>query len=242
LTPWTRVWERGGRAIPLPFPEARLERTLAGQVYQAIRQALLNGSLALGGKLSEREIADSLRVSRTPVREALRQLERDGLVINEPQRGTFVRTFTRQEAFEIYDLRALLESYAVRRVARLASPLDLGDLRASVESGYAAAKDRRLAEAMTSNDSFHVTLMRLARHELLQAEWGRVWSAVVLLRACGWHYNTGRAVDTALEHRAICDALDAGDADTAVALTDRHIRNAFEQVEGYLAALAGGGG
>lgn len=219
------------------FPETHLERTLTGQVYQAIRQALLNGSLSLGGRLSEREIADSLRVSRTPVREALRQLERDGLVINEPQRGTFVRTFTIQEAFEVYDLRAVLESYAVRRVASRATRADLDALRGTVESGFAAAKDRRLAEAMTRNDSFHVTLIRLARHQLLREEWERIWSAVVLLRACAWHHNSGRAVDTALEHRAISDALDGGDAELAVEMTDRHARHAFAQVEGYLASL-----
>jgi DNA-binding GntR family transcriptional regulator len=224
--------------MSVPIPETHLERTLAGQVYHAIRQALLNGSLALGGKLSEREIADSLRVSRTPVREALRQLERDGLVINEPQRGTFVRTFSPQEAFEVYDLRALLESYAVRRMAETASEADLGDLRAAIEGGRAAVDSRHLGDAMTSNDAFHSTLIRLARHDLLLAEWRRVWSAVVLLRSCGWHHNAWRPVEAVPEHQTIYEALVAGDGEEAARLVDQHIRRAWHEVEGYLAAQA----
>jgi len=230
----------GRRHAAVAFPEvnAHLERTLAGQVYQTIRQALLKGSLALGGRLSEREIAESLRVSRTPVREALRQLERDGLVINEPQRGTFVRTFTEREASEVYDLRALLECYAVRRVAEAADAPDLACLQAAVEGGRAAMDNRHLGEAMTSNDAFHSTLIRLARHDLLLEEWRRVWAAVVLLRSCGWYHNAWRAVEAVPEHQAIYEALVRRDAEAAAELMDRHIRRAWHEVEGYLVEQA----
>jgi DNA-binding GntR family transcriptional regulator len=179
-------------------------------------------------------------VSRTPVREALRQLERDGLVINEPQRGTFVRTFTEREALEVYDLRALLECYAVRRVAARSDGLDLEGLRAAVEGGRAAVDSKHLGDAMTSNDAFHATLVRLAGHALLLAEWRRVWTAVVLLRSCGWYHNSWRAVEAVPEHEAIYQAVARREGEAAAELMDRHIRRAWHEVEGYLAARAVG--
>lgn len=211
-----------------------LQRTLTGQVYQRIRGSLLRGTLNLGDRLSEREIADSLHVSRTPVREALRQLQRDGLVRNDPQRGTFVRTFTAEEAAEVYDLRALFESYAARRVAAGATDADFELLRHAAEAGRAAIDSRQLVEAMRRNDAFHATLVRLARHNLLQTEWQRVWSAVVLLRACGWRHNAWRAVQAVPEHQAIYETLRNRDADRAAAMIDRHVRRAWAEVEGFL--------
>ena len=85
------------------------------QVYNAIKENICDGRYEPGQRLNEVELARSLSVSRSPVREALRRLAADGLVVELPNRGVFVREFTPQDIQEIFDVRVLLESYCIQR-------------------------------------------------------------------------------------------------------------------------------
>jgi len=85
------------------------------QVYNVIKENICGGRYEPGQRLNEVELASSLNVSRSPVREALRRLAADGLVEEKPNRGVFVREFTPQNIQEIFDVRVLLESYCIQR-------------------------------------------------------------------------------------------------------------------------------
>ena len=90
-------------------------QTIRSQIYQILRNALWRGEFTPGQRLQEIDLANQLHVSRSPVREALRQLAADGLVIEIPNKGVYVKTFTAKDIDEIFDVRLMLESYAIRR-------------------------------------------------------------------------------------------------------------------------------
>ena len=104
------------------------------KAYAALRERIFSGALRAGERLKERELCRELDVSRTPVREALRRLEADGLVEIEPRRGGVVAGINAEEASEIYSLGVLLESYAARLAAERATEADLAELDRLLDS------------------------------------------------------------------------------------------------------------
>src|SRR5690606_1353037 len=93
-------------------------QTVTEGVYQYLRDEILTGRLAAGQRILEKELAHSLNVSRTPIREAVRQLAQEGLLVVKPNRGVYVRTLTLSEAIATYAVRESLESMAPRLAAR----------------------------------------------------------------------------------------------------------------------------
>ncbi len=92
-----------------------IANTIKEQVYQILKKQICNGIYEPGKWLQENELANELNVSRSPVREALRQLASDGLVINVPNKGVFVKEITPKDIEDIFDLRVMLESYAIKK-------------------------------------------------------------------------------------------------------------------------------
>src|SRR3954464_7514575 len=127
-------------------PRLRSARSVgSGQLaVELIREAILDGELAAGERLKEDELARRLDVSRTPVREALRRLEAEGLVVVEPQRGATVRSYAPEELDDMYRLRAVLEGYAARRAAERISEADLDELRKSCDRFSRLAARKRV--------------------------------------------------------------------------------------------------
>lgn len=146
-------------------------RTLRMQVADALRHAVLSGRLEPGAQLNEVALSESLGVSRGPLREALRQLAEEGLVRNEPYRGTFVATLSLRDLEEIYSFRTVLETFAFERAwprrdvrfrremrARYANLLDAAEL-GDAEGAILAALD------------LHGLVYEYADHDLLLASW-----------------------------------------------------------------------
>src|SRR5471030_2914855 len=104
------------------------EPTLKLRVYEGIKQLILSGKLRPGQKLAERDLGERLKVSRTPIREALGRLVQDGLVESRPQRGHFVREVDAKTVEDLYDLREMLEKHAIRLAMRRLSDADLAEL------------------------------------------------------------------------------------------------------------------
>src|SRR5215472_16989961 len=122
---------------PLPADEAtfaitRIAAPIRTQVEQRLRQAILSGHFRPGGRLIERELCTLLGVSRTSLREALRQLEGDGLIVNIPHKGLVVATMTREEADEIFQVRAVVEGLAGRLFAERATDEQRAALQAAL--------------------------------------------------------------------------------------------------------------
>ena len=134
--------------------------TLATQAYQSIRLALLHGQLRPDQFYSENSVALMLGISRTPAREALRQLETEGLIEVLPQRGFRVRRISASELVEFYDLRGMLESYVVRTLCHSIDERLVRSLRHILERQQLAADD--VTEFIGLDEEFHLSMARMA--------------------------------------------------------------------------------
>ncbi|MGR9092584.1 MAG: GntR family transcriptional regulator [Gammaproteobacteria bacterium] len=195
------------------------------KAYAALRQKIFSGELAAGDRLKEREICDELDVSRTPVREALRRLQADGLVVIEPRRGGVVAGINASEADEIYSLGMLLESFGAGLAAKRATEEDLAELDAIID-----AMDKTLRKDSPTSRSAYLELdSDLHRHILRitgNRHLGRLIRQVVglpILIQAFTHYSRADLLRSLEQHRTIVAALRAGDAEWAEAAMRAHI-------------------
>jgi GntR family transcriptional regulator, rspAB operon transcriptional repressor len=195
--------------------------TLATQAYQSIRLALLHGQLQADVFHSENTIAQMLGISRTPAREALRQLETEGLIEILPQRGFRTRRISSAELVEFYELRRLLEAYVLRTLCQTIDDRSVRLLGHILERQQLAAAD--VTEFMGLDEEFHLTMARMAGLQ-------RTARIVASLRGVLWLMGT-RIVDTpsrraevVAEHEAILAAVERRDGPAAEAAVLHHIR------------------
>ncbi len=195
--------------------------TLATQAYQAIRLALLHGQLRPDLFYSENSVALMLGISRTPAREALRQLETEGLIEVLPQRGFRVRRISAPELVEFYELRGMLEAYVVRTLCHRIDERLTRSLRHILERQQLAADD--VTEFIGLDEEFHLSMARMAGLQ-------RTARIVASLRGVLWLMGTrivdnpSRRTDVIGEHEAIVAALERRDEQAASDAVTRHIR------------------
>jgi len=209
-------------------------RTLSGEVTRAIRHAVLTGVYQPGEHLTEAEIAREMGVSHGPVREALRELEAEELIIIEPHRGAFVRAFTAQDVREIYSYRSLLETAMVNLAQARVQPPDLDDLQTLIERMRAAATDGDIAGEIELDLEFHRRLCELSGHRRMYDAWLRLASPIRLFLAMAIPTYL-RPHDAAESHAPIVAALRAGDAEAAT----RHMEQAVGKVGESIADAMG---
>lgn len=195
--------------------------SLTERARRAIEQLILEGSFAPGERLSEVALAGRLNISRGPLREALRLLERDGLVVaGEAYRGVFVRRLDAAEIAELYDTRALLQGFACGRAAARAGPADHARLAQHL-AGMAAALDD--ADAFYRlNVAFHHLLFELAGHARTAALYRALEKESHLGRRQTMRSGGNRRASNA-EHAAIVAAVRAGDPQAARAAGEAHV-------------------
>ena len=207
--------------VPLTALAASNDPPLAERAYLRLREAIVDGTLAAGSKISERSLAAALGISPQPVREALRRLEGEGMVDSRPRSGTFVAELTPARLAEIGHIRAALEGAATGIAARRATPADIAALRArlaAIRSATALGDAAALAEA---NDSFHRTLHAITGNAFLirSLQALRAYFHVGSRRVLGGEEQFRQAQ---AEHAAIVEAIAAGEADRAEDLMQAH--------------------
>lgn len=149
-----------------PLPGAQL---LTDQAYERLKRAILGLSLAPGEPLVETAIAQQLGVSKTPVRDALRKLEKEGLVVFYPYKGFYVAAISREDICEVYQLRGLLEGFAARVAAQSMSPEDLAALEQLLRQAEAALERSEESHCRELGRQFHKALVRAVRNKRLEA-------------------------------------------------------------------------
>ncbi|MFF8392850.1 GntR family transcriptional regulator [Streptomyces sp. NPDC016172] len=210
-------------------PPAR-RRGLADEVADRIREAIFTGTYAPGAQLREVELSGVLQVSRGPVREALRVLEREGLVHCAWHRGTTVTTLSPEDVAELTSLRGALEDLAVRRVIELASDEDLASLD-KVAALMERADDEH--EMVRLDIAFHDAVFASARHQRLVDAWEGIRCQVHLFLLTRIGRNTeGYLGRIPREHRELVTALRVRDTDSALELFAAHRRHAVDVVTG----------
>jgi phosphonate utilization transcriptional regulator len=183
-------------------------------VQQEVERMILAGDLAAGAKLNEANVADSLGVSRGPVREAFRALEESGLVRLEKNRGVFVRRIDLDEADQIYELRAVLDEWTGRRLARVATETQIEELRGIIDRMERAAAREDVDAYWVLNVGFHDRLVALTGNAQLLAMYRRLVNQLSLFRRQTLAQGGGLALSTR-EHRDIVDRIASRNAAAA---------------------------
>ncbi|MFT7107842.1 MAG: DNA-binding GntR family transcriptional regulator, partial [Yoonia sp.] len=172
--------------------------------YQRLISEIRAGALRPGDRLTEADLAARLGISRTPVREAIRALETDGLVVHIPRVGASIRRLNYREVTELYEMRTVLEGTAARLAARTTSDVELAELEAiSGEMALALSDDAQLYEL---NRHFHRTLLNAARNRFLMDAVAALEKTLLILGPSTMG-DRDRAVQAQQEHEALIIAL-----------------------------------
>jgi DNA-binding GntR family transcriptional regulator len=210
--------------------------TNAGMAYTALRDAIVAGDLKPGERLRTAALAELLDLSRTPIREALVQLEAEGLVRLEPRRGAVVRAFADDDLLDLYEVRAVLEAAAANRAAERIEAAQLQRLRVLVQLGERRkTRTRKDAEAQVAwNTEFHRIVCEAAQSPRLLEALRAVAGIPIAFRISTWLDPVQRARSLAC-HREIADALAARSPERAEAAMRMHVLGARD----YLRELLG---
>jgi len=206
----------------------RQAATLRLLVENKLRSAIAAGHFKPGQRLIERELCEQIGVGRTSIREALRQLEAEGLVTTIPHRGPEVSSITYDEARQLYQVRALLEGFAGRAFAENGSEDDIAELGEAVERFAAAAADSNDRSALIEAKShFYAVLMDGAGNMFVKQMLTLLHNRITLLRVTSMT-QPGRLSGSVAELSEIYDAIRARDGERACAACQRHIETAAQ--------------
>ena len=216
-----------------------IANTIRDQVYQILKEEICSGYYEPGHWLQENELAQRLQVSRSPVREALRQLSRDGLVKDIPNKGVFVREFTIQEIQEVFDLRIMMESYAVLHAAPGLTPerkKKLVDLLGQMDRTHAAGERKAYIDTDTR---FHYAIIELGGNSFLSKTYNDVYS--MIRQFCMDTIIDGERFDNSMvEHRQIVSHLLAEELEEAEKMNRLHLELTKVKLAEVLAAREAG--
>ncbi len=213
--------------------------SLPRMLYEQLRGSILVGALQAGQVLRQEELARRFKVSRVPLREALSQLEADGLIESRPRRGYAVTALDPAEIVEVFDLRMLIEEHAGRVAAHSRTPADIADVErliVAMEQLDPRASDYRSRWTLL-NYEFHLRIIESTRRKRLSRIAGTLRSTVEPYVSVEIDL-TGNAEAAAREHREMLEALRAGDADGLAELSRQHVESTAKRLLKGLRAKA----
>jgi GntR family transcriptional regulator, trigonelline degradation regulator len=206
----------------------RVAAPLREQVREVLRRAIVEQHLPPGHRLIERELIEQTGVSRTTVREVLRELAAEGLVTTVPQKGAVVAVPSAEEAAELYEVRGALEGLAARRFVAHATAEQVEELAAALaELEHITAEGGDIRAMLRAKDRFYDVLLRGAGNHAVHAILAGLKARVGLLRTSSLS-QPGRPERSVAEIRAIVDAVRARDADAAADACAEHVERAAE--------------
>jgi len=204
-------------------------------VRRKLRDAILAGRFLPGQRIPERVLVERMGVSRTPIREALRKLELEGLITTVPYKGPVVTLPTRQDAQALYEVRAALEGQAVALFTARADDAAVARLRAHLTTAERALQGGDAGGVLAANNTFHDALAAGCGNALLQEMIGNLRDRIVLLRVESLS-RPGRRTRSLAEHRAIVRRIARRDSAGARRLIEQHVIHAWEAARAQLAA------
>lgn len=216
------------RKIPLrvgnvsSLGEMQSKKTLA---YDTLKRRILLNEDKPGVPINENALSEEMKISKTPIREALQRLEREGLIQTIPGRGSFVSHITVEDVREIFESREIIECAVARRAALIRDKDPIKAKRVEIESSNPASEGEQDPER--NRDDVHVFIFRLVRNKRLFEIYSQLLDQIIRLR---YYFNvrldTERTAQYNDEHLRILDALIKGDPDRAEEAVLTHLRNA----------------
>ncbi len=206
---------------------------MAEQIARSLREAIAHGTIRPAARLLEVQLAREMRTSRAPVREALSQLEREGWVVKEPNRGARVVELTEETTREIAGLRGVLEGYAASLAVDRLAPSDHTELGAILAEMERAASRGQFPRLMELDFQFHAFICRAAGHRLLYEVWSGMAGKVRLFQAAT-NLMYGDLKRVVRGHAAILEALKSRDKERACRTMGEHLG---EMLDPFIARL-----
>ncbi len=215
------------------FDQRKENRSLTAIIFERVREDILNGKYSNGDKIVEAKLAEELGVSRTPVREALKQLELDGLVESLPNRGVIVKGITDQDIVDIYTIRLATEAIAARWAVERMDDSELEQLKEIYDLMEFYTFKEDVEKTFELNTKFHETMYRATKSRYLEHVLKDFQLFIKSTRNESLK-SEGR-IDRALEeHKRILDAFMRRDADSAVDALVNHIINSRNNVSSLI--------
>jgi DNA-binding GntR family transcriptional regulator len=205
-----------------PVALRSVSESLHSEVAAQLRQRIFSGELAPGAFVDEVAVCEQMQISRTPLREALKVLAAEGLIRQEPRRGSFVNEVTEQDLDEIFPVIALLEGRCAHEAALKSTEGDLVALATLHERLQKAAKAQRINDYYEANFAIHEAIILLANNKWLAQVIGDLRKILKLARLQQLH-APGRLQQSLSEHMAVFAALQARDAAGAEAAMRTHL-------------------
>ncbi|HEV7393588.1 MAG TPA: GntR family transcriptional regulator [Burkholderiales bacterium] len=219
----------------------KLAAPLRLQVLDSLRQGIISGRLAPGARITERELTEMLGVSRTVIREALRQLETEGLVANVPNKGPVVRELSLEEAKDLYSIRAVLEGFAARLFAENASEVDFNTLEEALEGVVTAYESGDANRVLETKNGFYAILFEGASSATLSSMLNTLHARIWRWRALGLTHpdrSPERSLESIASLRAVLAAIRQRDGESAERTTREEANKAANEIMRLLGSAA----
>ena len=198
-------------------------------VFQTLRKAILTGELEPGERLMETQLGEKLGVSRTPIREAIRKLELEGLVIMVPRKGAQVAQFTEKDIKDVLEVRAALEALAAKLACRRMDERSFLKLQLIITEYDYASRDNDLEVMIEKDIEFHETIFNATNNDKLSQFFSNMREQVDRYRIA-YLKNAEHSNNVIEEHLAILDALKNRDEELASDLATKHIQIQCESI------------
>ena len=207
------------------------EQLLRDKAYKTLKQKIVTLEYNMGQQLVENDISSQLNLGRTPVREAIQQLAREGLVVIIPRKGVYVSDISMREFQKLMETRAMLELYCIREAAGLITPNKIQYLRSLFTHARSLAKERNIIELLDIDRKFHEGIVGVLDNPYINEIATKVYDLIVRT----WHLSFKRRTIEELNktvdaHLSILDALEGGDAGAAGQAVLNHLEQFQEKV------------
>lgn len=220
--------------MPLKFEKLRVRPDYVDEVYRVLLDAISDGSLPPGTRLTQEDIAEQFAVSRSPVLQALRLLKKDGLVQDAPGRGVLVTPLDVEWIGRLYEVRGALDSLAAKLAAQRGSKID----PALIAQGRRASKGKDVKAMIDADAAFHNAIYQASGNPLIGESAHLHW--VHLRRVMGAVLQSSKLRDSIWdEHAAIAQAIAAGNMQQAVEMTELHTNRARSNLVARLSDVLG---
>jgi len=210
--------------------------TMKHQIYQIIKKEICDGNYLPGQWLQEKELAEKMNVSRSPVREALKQLVDEGLAIEFPNKGVFVKEFSSKDIQEIYDVRIMLESYSIKNSVKVITSINIKKLMDILQNLAECYEKNDMSKYIEYDTQLHEYIVMLGGNSLVSDIYRRIYSQVQQFRIYSLT-TTKRFDDSIIEHRKIVENLIASNWKEADRINKVHLTLAREEIIHHIESL-----